>query len=183
MEPFIGQIQPFGFNFPPSGWARCDGQLLAISSNSALFSLLGTIYGGDGETTFALPDLRGRVALHQGNGPGLPNYNIGSRSGNYQTVLTTANLPAHSHLATANVSSSNATDSTPIIGDTIAAPGTQDGRAFVNTFGFNQTTPNIGLNASTITVGNTGSNTGFNNMQPYLTINWCIALFGVFPSW
>ena len=97
MEPFIGQIQAFGFNFPPQGWATCDGQLLPISSNSALFSLLGTIYGGDGRTTFALPDLRSRSIVHNGTGPGLDTISMGERAGFYQHTLTIAQMPNHTH--------------------------------------------------------------------------------------
>ena len=93
MEPFIGQIQPFGFNFAPKGWALCDGQLQSIAQNSALFSLLGTTYGGDGRTTFALPDLRGRTMLHQGQGPGLTTRVIGEKSGTETTTLIASNLP------------------------------------------------------------------------------------------
>ncbi|MCB0630228.1 MAG: phage tail protein, partial [Lewinella sp.] len=97
MEPFLGQIQPFGFNFPPRGWAFCDGQLLAISSNTALFSLLGTMYGGDGRTTFALPDLRGRSIVHIGTGPGLSHITQGEKGGRENVTLTTANMPSHNH--------------------------------------------------------------------------------------
>ena len=97
MEPFIGQIVQFGGNFAPRGWALCDGQLLAISQNAALFSILGTTYGGDGRTTFGLPELRGRLALHPGNGPGLSNYQLGQRSGQEDVSLNVNQIPAHSH--------------------------------------------------------------------------------------
>ncbi len=97
MEPFIGQIQLFGFGWAPQGWATCDGQLLSISSNTALFSLLGTTYGGDGRTTFALPDLRGRVPLHQGQGPGLTSYVLGEVLGQESVALTTQQMPSHTH--------------------------------------------------------------------------------------
>lgn len=178
MEPFIGQIQPFGFNFAPQGWAQCNGQLLAISQNTALFSLLGTIYGGDGRTTFALPDLRGRVALHYGQGAGLPNYQIGQRSGNYQITLTTANLPTHNHGLVVN--SGNASQTAATAGASIATPGTITGRTFTATNGFNTATPDVTLNPAS--VSNNGGNQGFNSMNPYLAVNWCIALFGIFPS-
>lgn len=97
LEDYIGTIQAFGFNFPPRGWAFCDGQLLAISSNTALFSLLGTTFGGDGRTTFGLPDLRGRSMVHVGNGPGLDVVHWGERGGRDSVTLTSANLPAHNH--------------------------------------------------------------------------------------
>ena len=101
-EPFIGQIQIFGFNFPPRGWSFCDGQLLPIAQNTALFSLLGTTFGGDGRTTFGLPDLRGRVAIHPGTGPGLPPVTWGQRGGAASTVLTTNQMPNHNHQAIAS---------------------------------------------------------------------------------
>ena len=102
-EPFLGQIQPFGFTFNPRGWANCDGQLLQISQYSALFALLGTTYGGDGRTTFALPDLRGRVAIHTGTGPGLSPRSMGQRSGTEYNYLTVNQLPAHNHTASATL--------------------------------------------------------------------------------
>jgi len=102
IEPFIGEIAMFGGNFAPRGWAYCNGQLLAISNNDALFSLLGTIYGGDGRTTFALPDLRGRVPMHWGNGPGLSDYRIGQKSGSETTTLNVLQLPAHNHTVKGN---------------------------------------------------------------------------------
>ncbi|MDC7998580.1 phage tail protein [Gilvibacter sediminis] len=180
MEPFIGQIQCVGFNFAPVGWAKCDGTLLSIASNTALFSLLGTIYGGDGRTTFALPDLRGRVAIHEGSGPGLPSYSIGQRSGTATTTLTVANLPSHSHAAALSVSSANADTSSAFTGASLATPGQQSGRSFVPSLGYNSATPDQQLNG--LNVGFTGGSTAFNNMQPYLTITWIIALTGIFPS-
>lgn len=182
MEPFLGQLALFPYTFAPRSWADCDGQLLPISSNSALFSLIGTIYGGDGRTTFALPDLRGRVPIHLGTGPGLPTYSIGQRAGNYQTFLTVNNLPAHNHTATASVSATNAASSTPVAGESIGIPGSQSGRAFNPTLGYVNASPNVNLNSGTITVNNTGSNTAIDNMQPYLTMRWCIALQGIYPS-
>ncbi|MEP2936896.1 MAG: tail fiber protein [Gilvibacter sp.] len=182
MEPFLGQLMLVPYNFDPRLWASCNGQLLPISSNTALFSLIGTIYGGDGETTFALPDLRGRMPIHLGTGPGLPTYSLGQRSGNPTTTLITANLPAHSHPATANVNSADAANETPAIGDSIAAPGYVEGRSFLKIKGFNTATPDVALNAATISVANTGSNTAFSNMPPYLTMRWVIALVGIFPS-
>ncbi len=182
MEPFLGQLMLVPYNFAPRFWANCDGQLLAISSNSALFSLIGTIYGGDGETTFALPDLRGRIPMHLGNGPGLPSYGLGQRSGNYQTLLSVNNLPAHNHTAGLNVNSTNASQSAPTAGSSIATPGVPEGRDFRSTYGFNASTPDIALNSQSIAVGNTGANIPFNNLQPYLTMRWVIALVGIYPS-
>lgn len=180
MEPFIGQIQCVGFNFAPVGWFLCEGQLLPIASYTALFSLLGTTYGGDGRTTFALPDFRGRVSIAPGTGPGLPSYSWGQRSGSPTNNISVANLPAHSHTGTLNVSSANADTATPASGQTIAAPGTQAGRAFSPTLGFNSGTPNIALNS--IQTNNTGSGVAINNMQPYLAVYHIIAWSGIFPS-
>src|SRR6056297_3180065 len=112
-EPFVGEIRMFAGNFAPRGWAFCDGQLLAVSQNDALFSLLGTIYGGDGRTTFALPDMRGRFPLHPGNGPGLPSYRQGQRGGRPELTLNQTELPAHSHSATLKAGKVQATGKNP----------------------------------------------------------------------
>ena len=171
MEPFVGQIQPFGFNFPPRGWAQCDGTLLAISQNTALFSLLGTIYGGDGRTTFALPDLRGRAALHMGNGPGLSSRPIGQRTGYETTTLTTLNMPAHNHTVTNPALADEGTADDPT-GAFLAIP---DSGAKLYA-----TTHDAAM--GTFNSGSAGSGQHFNNMQPYLVVNWCIALVGLYPS-
>jgi len=178
MEPFIGQIQAFGFNFPPRGWAFCNGQLLSIAQNTALFSLLGTAFGGDGRTTFGLPDLRGRIPLQFGQGPGLPSYVIGQKGGNYQVTLNTSNLPSHNHGLV--VSSSNATQNAATAGTSIGAPGTTSGRTFTPVDGYNGATPDVIMNASSIQ--NNGGGQAFNSMNPYIVINWSIALVGVYPS-
>jgi len=166
-EPFLGQIQMFGFNFNPRGWAKCDGQLLPISQNNALFSLLGTTYGGDGRTTFGLPDLRGQAALHQGTGPGLSPRTIGQRSGVENSVLTIANLASHNHALEAKNAEGDDTNPT--------------GRYLANTdpaLDFYAGAPDVAMHP----VGNTGGGQSFTNMQPYLVINFCIATQGVFPS-
>jgi len=177
MEPFIGQIQMFGFNFAPRGWAFCDGQLLSIAQNTALFSLLGTTYGGDGRTTFGLPDLRGRAAIHQGQGAGLSNRRIGNRSGSESTTLSVSNMPAHTHAASdpqmrATANPANTTN--PSNAALAIAPA------------YNDSSPAAtGMDASSIEhpqAASAGSSTAANNMQPYLTISFCIALVGVFPS-
>ena len=172
MEPFIGQIQAFGFSFAPRGWATCDGQLLQISSNTALFSLLGTTYGGDGRTTFGLPDLRGRTALHQGTGPGLSNRTMGEKSGAETVTLNATQMPAHTHVATLKGS----LQVTPVIDDTptgkVLAPGNQYFNGASDT----------DMGATAITNADTGGGQAHANMQPFLCINFCIALTGVFPS-
>lgn len=169
MEPFIGQIIMFGGNFAPRGWALCDGQLLAISQNQALFSILGTTYGGDGRTTFALPDLRGRTPVHEGQGPGLSNIRLGERGGNETTTLSVANLPPHGHtnIIPANDQGGNTDDPTSAF---IAANG-------LNSFSDSQT---VNLNGGTTT--NTGSGQSFSNRGPYTAVNFIIALVGTFPS-
>jgi microcystin-dependent protein len=175
MDPFIGQIQAYGFNFAPRGWAKCEGQLLAISQYNALFSLLGTQFGGDGRTTFGLPDLRGRVAMGQGAGPGRTARVLGQSGGNEATNLTQANLPAISP----KVSSANATQSAATAGASIAAPGSAAGRDFTETLGYNTSAPNIALNAAS---GGGGNSAAFSNLPPYVVINFFIALEGLYPS-
>lgn len=180
MDPFIGQIQPFGFNFAPRSWAKCDGQLLAIASNTALFSLIGTIYGGDGRTTFALPDLRGRLPIHQGTGPGLTSRRIGSKSGTQDNYLSTLQIPSHNHTAVMKTASLPSTESPDN-----AYPAQMVGRANTGAVQLSGWGPSKGtgsLNTGAIVVGNTGGNQPVQNMKPWLTINYCIALQGIFPS-
>lgn len=179
MEPFLGQIMMVGFNFAPQGWALCDGQLLPISQNTALFALIGTFYGGDGRTTFALPDLRGRSAVGMGHGLGLlSNIAIGEKSGTEQISLSISNLPAHNHGL--NVSNSSGTTSNP----TGNYPA-------VSQYQLNRESPVIPVssygsaansNMAGQAVGNTGGNSPFNNRNPYLGVNFIIALQGIFPS-
>jgi len=165
-EPFLGQIQPFAFNFAPRGWTKCDGQLLQISQYSALFSLLGTTYGGDGRTTFGLPDLRGRTSIHQGTGAGLSARSMGQKSGTETNTLAVANLPAHSHPMQARAEPATSNKPTGNLlgaGQQIYEPGAQD------------------TEMSNQSIGNTGNGQAVNNMQPFLVNNWCIALVGIFP--
>ena len=178
MDEFIGIIKIFGGNFAPRGWALCNGQLLSISQYTALFSILGTTYGGDGRTTFALPDLRGRVAVGEGTGPGLPAVDLGELAGEPTHTLIQNEIPAHAHGAV--VSSADAAQSAATAGSTIATPGSSSGRSFTPTLGFNTSTPNTVLNPGSITP--TGGSQPHNNMQPYLGVNYIICLDGVFPS-
>jgi microcystin-dependent protein len=161
---FLGQLMAVGFNFAPRGWAMCNGQLLSISQNQALFALLGTQYGGNGITTFGLPDLRGRVSLHQGQGPGLSDQVIGEINGEETVTLTTNQLPSHSHPIPANAG----LGSTDKPAGAVAAQGGS----------YSPATDGTRL-ADSITTGN---NLPFTIMQPYLVINWIIALEGIFPS-
>lgn len=165
-EPFIGQITLFGGNFAPRGWAFCSGQLLSISQNTALFSILGTTYGGNGQTTFALPDLRGRVPVHPGQGPGLANRTLGESSGNENVTLQTEQIPAHGHLFRATTTSANSRIPT----GRILAAGP-------NAYGNGADTQ-----LSNNVVRNTGGGQPHNNMQPWLGVNYIIALEGIFPS-
>ena len=170
-EPFIGEIRMFGGNFAPAGWALCDGQLLAISENDALFTLIGTTYGGDGQVTFGLPDLRGRIPIHSGQGPGLSNRTLSEQFGSETTTLTVNQIPPHNH----NIQSSPSVgNSTGVSNSTIAA-GTI-GRVYTNDI----TPANLGdMNAGTI--ANAGGSQPHNNMMPYLCLNFIIALYGIFP--
>ena len=191
MDPFIGQIIMFVGNFAPRGWALCEGQLLPIAQYTALFSLIGTIYGGDGRTTFALPDLRGRVPVSQGRGPGLSDYNIGSRGGTEQVTLSITQIPSHNHLIAgggdgAKLSTERAVRKTPIAGDIPAVTTTKSGLADVEVKSFGPENANS-VNAGTAssgggTIGNTGGNMGHTNVQPFLTVSYIIALQGIFPS-
>jgi microcystin-dependent protein len=160
----------FAGNFAPRGWAFCDGQLLAVSQNDALFSLLGTIYGGDGRTTFGLPDLRGRLPIHAGHGPGLSERRLGAKAGEEKVTLTVNQLPSHSHTPV-NASSAIADDFAPE-GKTLAT----------TTFDLyiEGTTPNVNMSSEAIThVGGSQSHT---NLMPFLCIHFIIALFGIYPS-
>lgn len=168
MDPFLGQIQMVGFNFAPRNWALCDGQLLSISQNTALFSLLGTTYGGDGRTTFGLPDLRGRVPLHPGSGPGLPTYSLGQKGGAYTQTLTQAQMPSHTHQLRGVASA----------GNTVEPAGHVFGKSGEEIY--SDAAPDTDLSTGAIT--NTGGSTTVNNMQPYLGVNFIIALQGIFPS-
>jgi len=170
-EPFIGQIMIVGFNFPPRGYASCDGQLVPISQNNALFSLLGTMYGGNGQTTFALPDLRGRCALHQGQGIALSARDIGETGGLERVGLTVNEIPAHSHLV--NVNSGNANRQAPTGNVPAAEPTGQ-------TATYSSQPPNATMSPQAIAV--TGGGQSHDNMPPFLTLNFCIALQGIYPS-
>jgi microcystin-dependent protein len=185
MEPFIGQIQPFGFNFAPKGWAKCDGQLIAIASNSALFSLLGTTFGGDGVTTFALPDLRGRSIVHIGNGPGLDTITWGEKGGNTQAYITQANMPSHSHALVnglANVTVYT-TDGTLLNETSNGANGLGTAGNMPEVYAENPTTQDHlgGVNISGTTTAS-GGNIPVQIRNPFLGINVCIAEFGIYPS-
>lgn len=167
-NPFLAEIRIFPFNFPPKGWAFCDGQILPISQNTALFSLLGTLYGGDGRSNFALPNLQGNVPVGQGQGPGLSLVDIGETSGEETVTLLQSEMPAHSHGADCNASTADSTNP----GGEVWAPDVAGSNAYGSSGG-GQMSP-IALSAS-------GGNEPHNNLQPYLVLNYCISLQGVFP--
>ena len=166
-SPFIGEIRLVGFNFPPRNWAFCDGQLLPISQNTALFSLLGTTYGGDGRTTFALPDLRSRVPMHVGSGPGLTTRQWGQRSGVESVTLTTQQMPPHNHQQACSSDDPNAGSPAGNVPAAVSPP--------IYSSVANTTMANTAL-------GNTGGGQSHTNVQPFLAVYFCIALQGVFPS-
>ncbi len=168
-EPFIGEIRMFGFGFAPQGWAQCNGQLLPVAENTALFSLLGTTYGGDGRTNFALPDLRSRVPVCQGQGPGLSSYAEGQAGGAETVTLAATQMPGHTHPVKA---SGSAADSDQPGGRTLA-------RSAGHTYTAKPGTSAV-MNADML--GDAGGSQPHDNVQPYLAVNFCIALFGIFPS-
>lgn len=172
-EPFIAEVVMFAGNFAPRGWAFCQGQVLAIAQNTALFSLLGTTYGGNGQTTFALPDLRGRVPVGTGQGPGLPSMTLGEVAGEPSHTLNVNEMPAHTHSAQVGAQS-GAGNSTSPSGATWATSSSRDAL-------YSTSAPNAQMSAG-VTVGAAGGSQPHNNMQPYLGMNYIIALEGIYPS-
>lgn len=170
-DQFVAEIRIFGFNFPPTGWAQCDGQLMPISQNTALFALLGTFYGGDGKSTFGLPDLRGSVPLHQGQGPGLSSRGIGEQGGADFLTLLLSETPFHTH--SAQVSPDPGEIATP--GPATALARAQGGQSYQTNAG-----ANLVLMAAQ-TLAPSGGSLPHNNLMPYLVLNFCIAMQGVFP--
>lgn len=177
---YIGEIRPFGFNFAPRSWQTCSGQLLSIAQNTALFSILGTTYGGNGTTTFGLPDLRGRVGMGVGQGPGLSNYVLGQVTGVENVTLTSNEIPGHTHAPSTRIK-----------------PGTADGRRvpvagdFLTRLNVTTTAPGLIWRAPPLTspttlnaaaVGIAGGSQAHTNLQPTLAVNYCICTQGIFPS-
>ena len=168
-EPFLAEVRIVGFNFAPRGWAFCDGQILPINQNQSLYSLLGTTYGGDGRTSFALPDLRGRTPIHVGASNGGANHSLGSKSGEETHTLSASEMPQHDHVAQGSSSDADTPLPNPNI---LAASPAAD---------IYNDAQNLG-NMSAASVANAGGGQAHNNMQPYLAVNFCIALQGLFPS-
>jgi microcystin-dependent protein len=169
MDPFVAEIRIFPFNFAPKGWALCDGQLMPISQNTALFSLLGTTYGGDGKSNFALPDMRGNAPMHPGQGPGLSLHDLGETGGSDTVSLLQSEMPAHTHGWTA--SNQAGTDQSPI--NEMFAGGVGGIAMYATPTSITQLNPNA--------LPPVGGNQPHNNLMSYLTLNFCIALQGVFP--
>jgi microcystin-dependent protein len=169
MNPYLGEIRIFAFNFAPRGWAACNGQLLAISSNPALFALIGTYYGGNGTTTFALPNLQSRIPIHQGQGQGLSPYNIGEQGGTENVTLTTQQMPQHNHMVNTN----NGLGGTTRPANALLAATSSD-KPYTTSASDGST-----LNPSAISFA--GNNQPHDNIQPYLVLNFCIATQGIFP--
>jgi microcystin-dependent protein len=167
-DPFVAEIRIFGFNFAPKGWSLCQGQLLPISQNTALFSLLGTIYGGDGKSTFALPNLQGNAPMFWGQGPGLSYHDLGEESGVENLTLIQTEIPAHSHQVSVVAD----------LADSGGTPGPQSYLAVASIPTYSSTTNSV-MSPNALSI--TGGSLPHNNMQPYLTLNFCIALQGVFP--
>src|SRR5271156_4461485 len=172
-DQFLGEVRAVGFNFAPYGWALCNGQIMSISQNTALFSLLGTYYGGDGKTTFALPNLQGCAPMHQGSGAGLSPRDIGETGGETAVTLLTTQIPSHTHVAqSAAGSTSDAPGSTVIFG----GGGRGKGAAYA------PASPPNTVQMSAQAVATVGGSLPHNNMPPYLTLNFVIALQGIYPS-
>jgi microcystin-dependent protein len=169
-EPFVGEIRCFGFNFAPAGWAFCNGQLAAISQNETLFNLIGTTYGGDGQSTFALPNLQSRVPIHMGTFAS-NNYTLGQAAGVENVTLTLNELPAHVHVLTGTGLTANA--KRPVANSVYAT--SSSGNAFY-------AAPGTLTALAATTVSSSGGSQSHSNIQPYLTLTWCISLFGIYPS-
>ena len=173
-EPYIGEIRMFAGDYAPKNWSLCDGQLLAISQNNSLFSLLGTAYGGDGRTTFALPDMRGRLPVHQGTGPGLTTKNMGKKYGKENVTIKSAQMPAHNHSLNVTTDIANSSDPT---NNVLAAQSDEDLPYYESDI---PSTNTQDLNSNTLST--MGKGQSHNNMMPSLCVNFIIAVFGVYPS-
>ncbi|RZM29930.1 MAG: phage tail protein [Pedobacter sp.] len=194
MEGTIGEIRIFANSYAPNDWATCQGQTLAIQANTALFAILGVTYGGNGTTTFQLPNFTGRAAIGVGQMPGFSDYDLGEVGGSEKHTLITTEMPGHTHVGTVSGAASlmvSAADSTLAVasaGSVISTPGYTVTGGLAKTLGFNNATPDVALHADSIKMNNTpltlamaGGNIPHNNMQPFLALNHCICIYGVFP--
>ena len=171
-QPYVGEIRMFAGNFAPAGWLFCEGQLLSISENETLFQLIGTTYGGDGQSTFAVPNLASRIPVHMGTGPEGQTYQLAEMAGTEQETLTVQQLPIHTHQAQAASTGQQQSPSQAVLA---TATSTQGGLRI-----YNNTAPNVPLHGSAISPR--GGSQPHNNLQPYLCLNFIISLFGIFPS-
>jgi microcystin-dependent protein len=169
-DPFVAEIRIFPFNFAPRGWAFCDGQLMPISQNTALFSLLGTTYGGDGKSNFALPNMQGNAPMHPNQGPGLSPHSLGETGGSTTVTLLQTQMPAHTHFLTAHTQDPADTN---VVSPNASLAASSNGTLY-------QDTQNATL--AVVAIGPVGGSVPHNNLQPYLTLNFCIALQGVYPA-
>jgi microcystin-dependent protein len=171
-EPFIGEIRMVGFNFPPKGWTFAEGQILPINTNQSLYSVYGTMYGGDGRTTFGLPDLRGRIPIHAGTGNGLPTYDIGQYGGAPTVTLQQTQIPSHTHTGSLKASdqAQNNNQASP---NSLCKPALGI---------YDALTPDKNMHPDSIAVQNSGGGQAHDNMMPYIAVNFCVALVGLFPS-
>ena len=172
-QPYVGEMRIFAFGRTPNGWAACDGSLLSIAEYEVLYTLLGTVYGGDGVSTFGVPDLRGRVPIHQGQGPGLSSYVIGQKAGVESVTLTSQQMPAHNHAAFATTAAATSGS----VGTSLL-PGTVSGE----TVYVSDTSGAVPFGLALQSVTPAGGNQAHTNLMPTLTMQWCIAWAGVFPS-
>ncbi len=171
-SPYVGEIRMFGGNFAPAGWMTCDGQLIAISENETLFNLIGTTYGGDGQETFALPNLAARVPVHMGTGPDGSNFILAQNGGNASVTLTTNQIPSHNHPLLATTSGQQQAPANTVV-PADATPGN------AHVYGPTGSAP---TQLAAATIGNSGGGQPHNNLQPYLAITFIISMFGIFPS-
>ena len=170
-QPYVGEIRMFAGNFNPAGWLFCEGQLLSISQNEVLFQLIGTTYGGDGQSTFRIPDLRGRVPIHQGTGPGLTARTIGQKAGVESVTLTVQQIPIHTHAMLGSTSNANATAALNAVAGTIPIFGVR---------AYGKDAPSTTLHPSSLSP--VGGSQPHENRQPFLALHFIISLFGIFPS-
>ena len=171
-NPYIGEVRIFGFNFAPRGWAQCNGQLLSISQNTALFSILGTYYGGNGQSTFGLPNFEGSVALGQGSGAGLQTYSLGESAGSQSVTVLMSEMPSHTHTMQGLEGRGLTAHATPVAGDALIT--SSGGSAYA------PGSPNVQMLPQSVTVA--GGSQPHNNMMPSLVLNYCICMQGVFPA-
>jgi len=174
-EPFLSEIRIFSFGFAPKGWATCDGQLYPINQNQALFSLLGTTYGGNGQTTFGLPDLRGRAAMHEGSG-----HALGEKAGEVSHTLTVSELPQHIHTLGGRATQADLVGGAIPANTKVLAQGVAASNPVSDVNLYGTGAPNVPMSPASVT--NTGGSQAHENRQPYLALNFCIALIGIFPS-